>query len=207
MDKITQQRIKEAKQLLEQYAPKGEFLAYINEKEARILKAYGGAGIPIKQTNIPSFFPWVAAAIGISTLFSFMQSRATASNLKKAASYDKKIANAKARQQNIIAAKRAQLFASEALARQGQSGNVVGQGSNATILLTMKKNSDELKANINQGLLYDIGGIDNQLMGSLAQNSYSMYGGLLSGATSMYGAYQNYTLRKSLMSEKEKPTL
>lgn len=38
MDKIEQQKIKEAKELLERYAPKGEFLAYINKKEAALFK-------------------------------------------------------------------------------------------------------------------------------------------------------------------------
>jgi hypothetical protein len=40
---------------LEQYAPKGEFLAYINKKEANVLKALGGSGKIIKETGIPSF--------------------------------------------------------------------------------------------------------------------------------------------------------
>jgi hypothetical protein len=40
---------------LEQYAPKGEFLAYINKKEANVLKALGGSGKIVKETGIPSF--------------------------------------------------------------------------------------------------------------------------------------------------------
>ena len=40
---------------LEQYAPKGEFLAYINRKEANVLKALGGSGKIVKETGIPSF--------------------------------------------------------------------------------------------------------------------------------------------------------
>jgi hypothetical protein len=43
------------KNQLEQYAPKGEFLAYINKKEANVLKALGGSGKIIKETGIPSF--------------------------------------------------------------------------------------------------------------------------------------------------------
>ena len=34
----------------------GESLAYINEDEAALLKAFGGAGEPINQTGIPSYF-------------------------------------------------------------------------------------------------------------------------------------------------------
>jgi len=51
----TQEKISEAKKLLEQYAPKGEFLAYINRDEAKILKDLGGAGIVVEKTGIPSF--------------------------------------------------------------------------------------------------------------------------------------------------------
>jgi len=40
---------------LEKYAPKGEFLAYINEKEANVLKSLGGSGRIVKETGIPSF--------------------------------------------------------------------------------------------------------------------------------------------------------
>ena len=43
------------KNQLEEYAPKGEFLAYINKKEANVLKALGGSGKIVKETGIPSF--------------------------------------------------------------------------------------------------------------------------------------------------------
>ena len=50
----TQQEILRAKQILEKYAPKGEFLAYINKEEALLLKQHGGSG-EITKTGIPSF--------------------------------------------------------------------------------------------------------------------------------------------------------
>jgi hypothetical protein len=59
----TQEKILEAKKLLEQYAPKGEFLAYINRDEANTLKELGGSGIIIEETGIPSFY-WQAIAEG-----------------------------------------------------------------------------------------------------------------------------------------------
>ena len=37
-------------------APKGEFLAYINDDEAALLKSLGGAGKAVNETGIPSFF-------------------------------------------------------------------------------------------------------------------------------------------------------
>ena len=60
--------IKVAKKILNKYAPKGEFLAYINKREEKLLKQYGGAGLEIKKTKIKSFF-----SIGdvVSAAFSF----------------------------------------------------------------------------------------------------------------------------------------
>ena len=43
-----------SKQTLEQSAPEGEFLAYINPREAALLKAHGGSGRATKY-GIPSF--------------------------------------------------------------------------------------------------------------------------------------------------------
>ena len=40
----------------EKMAPLGESLAYINDDEAALLKAIGGAGEPVNQTGIPSYF-------------------------------------------------------------------------------------------------------------------------------------------------------
>lgn len=45
-----------ARDMLESQALPGEFLAYINPEEAMMLKAMGGAGEPINQSGIPSFF-------------------------------------------------------------------------------------------------------------------------------------------------------
>ena len=50
-----QEKILEAKKLLEQHAPKNEFLAYISKEEAKILEGLGGSGKIIEETGIPSF--------------------------------------------------------------------------------------------------------------------------------------------------------
>ena len=58
--------VKVAKKILNRYAPKGEFIAYINQQEEKILKKLGGYGKPINETGIKSFisigsvFSWVA---------------------------------------------------------------------------------------------------------------------------------------------------
>ena len=55
--------LKKAADKLNAAAPPGERLAYINPAEARMLKAQGGAGVPTNESGVPSYFPWLAAAI------------------------------------------------------------------------------------------------------------------------------------------------
>tara|TARA_R110000822_G_scaffold464_3_gene2233 strand:+ start:63 stop:680 length:618 start_codon:yes stop_codon:yes gene_type:complete len=50
---MAKRKIKSAKKTLEDKAPKGEFLAYINKKEAKLLQKLGGSGKKIN--GIPSF--------------------------------------------------------------------------------------------------------------------------------------------------------
>jgi hypothetical protein len=45
-----------ATQLLNEMAPKGEKLAYINNREAELLKRMGGAGKNINETGIKSYY-------------------------------------------------------------------------------------------------------------------------------------------------------
>jgi len=47
--------IKFSKKILNRYAPTGEFIAYINKDEEKILKQLGGYGKPINETGIKSF--------------------------------------------------------------------------------------------------------------------------------------------------------
>ena len=54
--------VKIGKKILNRYAPKGEFIAYINKEEEKILKKLGGYGKPVNETGIKSFFnPFKAA--------------------------------------------------------------------------------------------------------------------------------------------------
>ena len=55
--------VKIAKKILNRYAPKGEFIAYIDKKEEEILKALGGYGKPINETGIKSFWNPFKAAV------------------------------------------------------------------------------------------------------------------------------------------------
>lgn len=46
----------EAARMLNEQAPEGESLAYINREEADVLKQLGGAGEPVNSSGIPSYF-------------------------------------------------------------------------------------------------------------------------------------------------------
>ena len=48
--------VKIAKKILNKYAPTGEFIAYINEQEEKVLKKLGGYGQPVNETGVKSFF-------------------------------------------------------------------------------------------------------------------------------------------------------
>lgn len=48
--------LKRAAMLLNQAAPEGEGLAYINQQEADVLRDMGGAGEPVNSSGVPSFF-------------------------------------------------------------------------------------------------------------------------------------------------------
>lgn len=58
MDEQTQSidPLQEAARLLNEAAPEGEGLAYINQQEADVLMRMGGAGEPVNSSGIPSFF-------------------------------------------------------------------------------------------------------------------------------------------------------
>ena len=51
-------KLKKAAGLLNDEAPKGEFLAYINAKEAGLLSSKGGAGIDINNSGVPSYIEY-----------------------------------------------------------------------------------------------------------------------------------------------------
>ena len=48
--------LKQAATLLNMAAPEGEEVAYINDKEAKLLKSKGGAGVPVNSSGVKSYF-------------------------------------------------------------------------------------------------------------------------------------------------------
>jgi hypothetical protein len=56
MKNKTKDPLAQAARLLNENAPEGESLAYINSAEAKMLKDAGGAGEPVNSSGVPSFF-------------------------------------------------------------------------------------------------------------------------------------------------------
>ena len=56
MKKKIKDPLAQAAQLLNENAPEGEALAYINSAEAKMLKDAGGAGEPVNSSGVPSYF-------------------------------------------------------------------------------------------------------------------------------------------------------
>jgi hypothetical protein len=56
MKNKTKDPLAQAARLLNENAPEGESLAYINQDEAKMLKDAGGAGEPVNSSGVPSYF-------------------------------------------------------------------------------------------------------------------------------------------------------
>ena len=61
---------REARRLIQSMAPEGEFLAFINEREAQMLRDAGGSGI-MTLAGIPSFVDFTDTSQGISAADTF----------------------------------------------------------------------------------------------------------------------------------------
>ena len=70
MNIFKQPDLKSAANALNAVAPEGERLAYVNEAEEAMLKAAGGAGEPVNESGVPSYWLGTALALGGSYLAS-----------------------------------------------------------------------------------------------------------------------------------------
>ena len=184
-------KIIEAKKLLEQYAPKGEFLAYINKDEEQILKNLGGSGEKVKETGIPSFNPMyiIAGMMVASTAMSYMGSLQQSKQMKAAAAWDKYHLNIKKTQDTIMANKRAAKLLSEKRAAIGARGV---QFTNSTLMEqeSVIENLEETLFWVNKGVEMDVRTMDIRLAGALAKESWDRKTSLLTGMTKSYQASQ-----------------
>ena len=188
------EKILEAKKLLEQYAPKGEFLAYISRDEAKTLKDLGGSGIIIKETGIPSFVPWLAIAVGISTAFSFMGSIRHSQNLATSAKWDKYHRDIKAKQDTILANQRAKKILSLKRATIGARGVEMGTGSTLIEQAAVIDNLEDTIFWINKGVEMDLRSIDLRLASSLSKESWERGSSLIAGGLNTWSTAKTGTL-------------
>ena len=186
MDAKLKQQIEDAKKLLEKYAPKGEFLAYINKDEAKLLMAAGGSGLPVKQTGIPSFIPWLAIAVGASAGISLLGSYNQSRQLRRAARADKRRREVQAIQQRIQANERAALILSEKRAAQAARGIAMGEGSSLLESQTVLDNLNDTLYWVEKGLTMDLDEIDFRLAGALNKEAYNRGVNLISGIANTY---------------------
>ena len=182
-------KILEAKKLLEQYAPKGEFLAYINKDEEQILKNLGGSGEKVKETGIPSFNPLyiVAGMMALSTGMSYMGSIQQSKNMKASAAWDQYHLNIRKTQDTIMANTRAAKLLSEKRAAIGARGI---QFSNSSLMEqeSVIDNLEETLFWVNKGVEMDVRTMDIRLAGALAKESWERKTNLLTGITNSYQA-------------------
>ena len=189
----TQEKILEAKQLLEQYAPKGEFLAYINEDEAKTLKKLGGSGIIIKETGIPSFIYWMAIALAASTAVSFMGSLNTMQNMKAGASWDRYHSTIRKNYNVTQANIRASELLSEKRAAIGARGVIHDVGSTLMEKNAVLANLEDTVFWINKGAEMSLKDIDLKLAGLLQREAWEAGSSLLEGMGRSYTAYERKT--------------
>ena len=180
-------KIIEAKKLLEQYAPKGEFLAYINKDEEQILKNLGGSGEKVKETGIPSFNPLyiVAGMMALSTGMSYLGSIQQSKQMKAAAAWDQYHLNIRKTQDTIMANERAAKLLSEKRAAIGARG-VQFTGSTLMEQESVIDNLEDTLFWVNKGVEMDIRTMDVKLAGALAKESWDRKTSLLSGMTKSY---------------------
>jgi len=188
-------KIIEAKKLLEQYAPKGEFLAYINKDEEQILKNLGGSGEVVKETGIPSFNPLyvMAAVMAVGTAMSYMGSIQTSKNMKAGAAWDKYYKNLEKSQNTIMANKQAAKLLSEKRATIGARG-IQYSGSSLMEQESVIDNLEDTLFWVNKGVEMDMQMIDVKLAGKLSEESWNRKTNLITGMTSAYSASQPKTV-------------
>jgi len=177
----TQEKILEAKKLLEQYAPQGEFLAYINRDEAKTLKELGGSGITIKETGIPSFVPWFAIAIGVSSVLSFMGSMRRMQTLDRSAQWDKYHQRIDQSYKTIQANDRARILLSAKRAAAGARGVVIATGSTLMEQNAVVENLNDTIFWINKGAEMSVRDIDLRLAGLLQETAWKAGSSLITG--------------------------
>ena len=131
-------------------------------------------------------FPWLAAAIGVSTTLSFMGSMKRMQTLNTASQWDKYHQKIDQSYKTIQANKRARLLLSEKRAAQGARGVVIREGSTLMEMNNVVANLEDTVFWINKGAEMSVKEIDLRLSSKLQATAWSAGTSLISNLGSAY---------------------
>ena len=133
-------------------------------------------------------FPWLAAAIGVSTALSFMGSMQRMKTLNTAAQWDK-YHDEIGRKYNVIQANdRARILLSAKRAAQGARGVKIATGSTLMEQNAVVANLEDTVFWINKGAEMSVRDIDLKLAGLLQEEAWKAGSSLITGMGTAYDA-------------------
>ena len=139
-------------------------------------------------------FPWLAAAVGFSTVVSYMGSIQQCKNLATSAKWDKYHRDIKAKQDTILANERAKKILSLKRATIGARGVEMGTGSTLIEQAAVIDNLEDTIFWINKGVEMDLRSIDLRLASSLSKESWERGSSLIAGGLNTYSTYKTGTV-------------
>ena len=139
-------------------------------------------------------FPWLAAAVGFSTVVSYMGSIQQSKNLATSAKWDKYNRDIKAKQDTILANERAKKILSLKRATIGARGVEMGTGSTLIEQAAVIDNLEDTIFWINKGVEMDLRSIDLRLASSLSKESWERGSSLIAGGLNTYSTYKTGTV-------------
>ena len=135
-------------------------------------------------------FPWLAAAVGFSTVVSYMGSIQQSKNLATSAKWDKYHRDIKAKQDTILANERAKKILSLKRATIGARGVEMGTGSTLIEQAAVIDNLEDTLVWISKGVEMDTRSIDLRLASSLSKEAWERGSSLISGGLNTWSSYK-----------------
>jgi len=139
-------------------------------------------------------FPWLAAAVGFSTVVSYMGSIQQSKNLATSAKWDKYHRDIKAKQDTILANQRAKKILSLKRATIGARGVEMGTGSTLIEQAAVIDNLEDTIFWINKGVEMDLRTMDLRLTSSLSKEAWERGSSLIAGGLNTYSTYKTGTV-------------
>ena len=134
-------------------------------------------------------FPWLAAAVGFSTVVSYMGSIQQSKNLATSAKWDKYHRDIKAKQDTILANERAKKILSLKRATIGARGVEMGTGSTLIEQAAVIDNLEDTLFWIGKGVEMDVRTIDLRLASSLSKEAWERGSSLILGGLNTWSTY------------------